>query len=36
MNTIPETDEDAADMLANEYASTAIKMRPDGIWHVEA
>ena len=36
MNTIPETDEEAADMLANEYASTAIKMRPDGIWHVEA
>lgn len=36
LNTIPETDEEAADMLANEYASTAITMRPDGIWHVEA
>ena len=36
LNTIPETDEEAADVLANEYASTAITMRPDGIWHVEA
>ena len=36
MNTMPETDEDAADMLEYEHSSTYITLRDDGIWHVEA
>lgn len=33
--TMPETAEEAADILANEYCCHYIELQVDGIWHVD-